>query len=162
MKKMNLEDTIDSILKEEDVLDSNENTSENIDGSHKNVVKKRKKTGKEIDKARLYIWICAILLIVVQVILLRWWTIITGPITIFIAILIEHLISKREMIKEQIRTWIHQNMSDSFVYAIAIIAIIVEILTIKWWTIIAGPATLFLAYLLNNLKKAVVKYFYHE
>lgn len=159
MKETNLEKAVDAL---KTIVDETLGEGKPVAAEDTN---KRKKcageSDKELDKVKLYFWIVVLLLIAAQIIALRWWAILTGIITFIIAMFVDDLISNREEIKEQIQEWMDENKGDLLVYVIAIIAILVEAFTIGWWTILAGPATLLVAFLLNKLIKAIAEHFYY-
>lgn len=163
MKETNLEKAIDALktIVDETLGEGEPVVAEDDNKDKKKGKKSAGKSDKELDKVKLYFWIVVLLLIAAQIIALKWWAILTGIITFIIAMLVDNLISNREEIKEQIQEWMDENRGDLLLYVIAIIAILVESFTIGWWTILAGPVTLLVAFLLNNLIRAIADHFYN-
>ena len=163
MKETNLEKVFDRLttVVDETLGEGQPGAVEYGQTNKKTRIKSAGQSDKELDKVKLYFWIGAVLLIVVQIIALEWWAILTGIITFILAMLGDKLISDREEIKEAIQTWMSENRREIVVYLIALIAIVVEIFTIGWWSILAAPATLIVAYLLNKLIDAIVGHFYY-
>lgn len=145
----------DSEMDQEDSLEEEDDEIEYI--------KRRKRTPKDCDNdakpvdstkriIRLSVWSLALVLIIVQAIFFGWWTLATGPVTAVIAFFTA---SFCEDFKENAR----RNIVNIVIWALAIIAIIAQIILWKWWTILTGIITVAIAVLITLAASRVSDYF---
>lgn len=145
----------DSEMDQEDSLEEEDDKIEYI--------KRRKRTPKDYDNdakpvdstkriIRLSVWSLALVLIIVQAIFFRWWTFATGPVTAVIAFFTANFC---EDFKENAR----RNIVNIVIWALAIIAIIAQIILWKWWTILTGIITVAIAVLITLAASRVSDYF---
>lgn len=111
---------------------------------------------------RLSVWLTAILLIAVQVVFLKYWTILTGLLTCALALFVAESLVRLKTIGKMLQIIVRQHMLEIVVWTLAIVAIVVEAFVWKWWTCLTGIVTLFVAYLLTGVLPYIWAYFNGE
>lgn len=103
-------------------------------------------------------WAVAFALIVLQVIFWKWWTILTGVVTAFAAYYVAEVLVKKDELLEELHEFVMENWGDCIVWVIAVILIIVQVFALGWWTLLTGPCTILVAFLLQKLFGKVSEY----
>ncbi len=111
---------------------------------------------------RLSVWLTAILLIAVQVVFLKYWTILTGLLTCALALFVAEFLVRLKTIGKMLQIIVRHHMLEIVVWTLAIVAIVVEAFVWKWWTCLTGIVTLFVAYLLTGVLRYIWAYFNGE
>lgn len=111
---------------------------------------------------RLSVWLTAILLIAVQVVFLKYWTILTGLLTCALALFVAEFLVRLKTIGKMLQIIVRHHMLEIVVWTLAIVAIVVEAFMWKWWTCLTGIVTLFVAYLLTGVLRYIWAYFNGE
>lgn len=108
-----------------------------------------------MSKAKLVVWAFALLLIILQVIFLGWWTILTGLVTGVIAYYVADVLVNTKKYWELIGEY----RIVAVVWILAVVLIIVQILALGWWTILTAPFTIALAFFLPRWIRGISNYF---
>ena len=146
-----------------------------MQGEDENSVQKsknnRKKCSRDEDdscdsntekKIKIWTWGIAFVLIVLQVAFLKWWTVLTGVATAFAAYYVAEMLIKMDDIKEVISEFFAENKGNSILWIVAAILIVVQIFIWQWWTLLTGPLTVLIAFLLQKLFGVLSGYFNGE
>ena len=102
-------------------------------------------------KIKLYFILATIFLILVQILLIKWWTLLTGPVTILLAVGIYKIFSDPIGVIERVLEMIMDNLALSIFIVIGIVAVVIQIVTLGWWSILTGVVTIVVLALLYHL-----------
>ena len=101
---------------------------------------------------RRYVWLTAFLLVVLQIVFLKWWAILTAPLTLVLAFFMAEFLIHFKTILRRYKMYM-------VVWTVAIVAIILEAFLWQWWACLSGIATLVVAYLISCAISRVRRYF---
>lgn len=113
----------------------------------------------KVKKIRIWTFAIALTLVVLQVLFLKWWAILTGVVTIVAAYYVSEVLVNADELLEDVNEFVTDNKANIVLWVIAGILIIVQIFVIGWWTLLTGPLTIIIFFLLQELFVVILDYF---
>lgn len=127
-----------------------------VEPSEKKYETQERHDGRSLNYAKLYLWIGAVVLVVIQGFLIGWWTLLSGTLTFILAGICDYIISNKEDIYEELI----ENRLAIIMILLGVAAVIVEGFLLGWWTLLAGPATGLVIYGIYYLLDIIIDHFY--
>ena len=112
---------------------------------------------------KVWTWAIAFALIVLQVVFLKWWTILTGTATALAAYYVADILVRMDEVSDKVYEFLNkikeEHKTDCVCWIIAATLIIVQIFILEWWVLLTGPLTVLITILLLKLLGVISRYF---